>query len=40
VTPLNHFHALWAWASLFSVVAVDVYIRLLVAHVIPDPALF
>jgi len=40
VTPLNHEHAVWAWASLFSVVAVDAYLRLLLANVIVDPALF
>ncbi len=40
VTPLNHHHAAWAWASLFSVVAVDVYIRLLMAGAISDAALF
>jgi hypothetical protein len=40
VTPLNHLHAAWAWASLFSVVAVDVYLRLLMANAIVDPALF
>jgi hypothetical protein len=40
VTPLNHYHAAWAWASLFSVVAVDVYIRLLMAGAISDVALF
>jgi hypothetical protein len=36
VTPLNRYHAAWAWGSLFSVVAVDVYLRLLMAHVIVD----
>ena len=40
VTPLNHYHAFWAWTSLCSVVAVDVYVRLLMAHVISDPVLF
>jgi hypothetical protein len=40
VTPLNHAHAVWAWASLFSVVAVDVYLRLLMGNAIVDPALF
>lgn len=39
VTPLNRRHAVWAWASLFSVSLVDVYIRLLMAGVIPDPKL-
>jgi hypothetical protein len=37
VTPLNRRHAVWAWASLFSVSLVDVYIRLLMAGVIADP---
>ncbi len=39
VNPLNARHAVWAWASLFSVVAVDVYLRLLLAGVIGDPRL-
>jgi len=37
VTPLNQRHAPWAWASLFSVSAVDIYLRLLMAGVIKDP---
>jgi hypothetical protein len=37
VTPLNRYHAAWAWSSLFSVVAVDAYLRLLMAGVIRDP---
>ena len=40
VTPLNHGHAPWAWASLFSVVAADVYVRLLGAGVIADLKFF
>ncbi|HKV43894.1 MAG TPA: succinate dehydrogenase [bacterium] len=40
VTPLNHRHAPWAWASLFSVVAADVYVRLLGAGMIVDLKLF
>jgi hypothetical protein len=39
ITPLNHRHAPWAWASLFSVVSADVYLRLLMAGVIGDPRL-
>ena len=39
VTPLNQQHALWAWGSLFSVAAVDVYLRLLMAGAIVDPVL-
>ena len=37
VTPLNLRHGPWAWASLFSVVAADVYIRLLMSGAIMDP---
>jgi len=40
VNPLNLRHANWAWASLFSVVIADVYVRLLLAGVITDPKLF
>ncbi len=40
VNPFNHRHAPWAWASLFSVAAADVYVRLLMAGVISDPKLF
>jgi hypothetical protein len=40
VTPLNQRHAAWAWASLFSVAIVDIYLRLLMAGVIADPRLF
>jgi len=39
VTPLNLHHAQWAWASLFSVSLVDIYLRLLMAGFIPDPRL-
>lgn len=37
VTVLNIKHDRWAWASLFSVVAADIYIRLLLAGVLQDP---
>ncbi len=38
VTILNVRHDRWAWASLFSVAAADIYIRLLIHGVIPsDP---
>src|ERR1700737_2290099 len=37
VTVLNIKHDRWAWASLFSVLATDVYIRLLLAGVLRDP---
>lgn len=37
VTPVNHHHAPWAWASLFSVSLADIYVRLLMAGVIADP---
>ncbi len=40
VTPYNLHHARWAWASLFSVSAVDIYLRLLMARAITDPRLF
>ncbi len=36
ISKLNERHALWAWLSLFSVVAADVYVRLLIAGVIPN----
>jgi hypothetical protein len=36
VTVLNIRHDRWAWASLFSVVATDVYIRLLLAGILQD----
>jgi hypothetical protein len=35
VTVLNVNHEVWAWASMFSVWATDVYIRLLIHGVIP-----
>jgi hypothetical protein len=37
VTVLNVKHDRWAWASLFSVAAADIYIRLLLAGVLQDP---
>jgi hypothetical protein len=37
---LNRQHALWAWLSLFSLLITDVYIRLLLAGVLPDLRLF
>jgi len=37
VTVLNVKHDRWAWASLVSVVATDVYIRLLLAGALRDP---
>lgn len=37
VTVLNIKHDRWAWASLFSVAATDIYIRLLLNHVLLDP---
>jgi len=37
VTVLNIKHDRWAWASLFSVLATDAYIRLLMAGVLHDP---
>jgi len=37
VTVLNVRHELWAWASMFSVLLTDVYIRLLMAGVLHDP---
>jgi len=37
VTVLNIKHDRWAWASLFSVAATDIYIRLLIAGVLHDP---
>jgi hypothetical protein len=38
VTVLNVRHGSWAWASLVTVLATDVYIRLLIAGVIPHAA--
>ena len=40
VSRWNQRHGNWAWASLFSVWAVDVYVRLLMLHVIHDVRLF
>lgn len=37
VSRINPQHPLFAWLSLFSVVAVDIYIRLLLAGVFADP---
>jgi hypothetical protein len=37
VTVLNIKHDRWAWASLFSVAATDIYIRLLLAGFLQDP---
>jgi hypothetical protein len=37
VSVLNIKHDRWAWASLFSVAATDIYIRLLLAGVLHDP---
>jgi hypothetical protein len=39
ITILNGRHARWAWASLISVVAADVYVRLLALGVVTDPAI-
>ncbi|HKZ27371.1 MAG TPA: hypothetical protein VJ086_05710, partial [Rubrobacteraceae bacterium] len=36
LSVLNRQHGLWAWLSLFSVLLADIYIRLLLAGVIPD----
>ncbi|MDQ3924234.1 MAG: succinate dehydrogenase [Actinomycetota bacterium] len=41
VSVLNGRHMFWAWTSLFSVWAADVYVRLLIAGVIPqDPGIW
>src|SRR5438477_172357 len=37
ITVLNIRHDRWAWASLASVAATDIYIRLLMAGVLHDP---
>jgi hypothetical protein len=37
ITILNIRHDRWAWASLFSVAATDIYIRLLLHGVLQDP---
>ena len=39
VTGLNTKHAVWAWASLLSVVAADIYVRLLAVGAIGDIAI-
>ncbi len=39
LTSLNRHHMAWAWASLLSVTAADVYVRLLALGVIDDPAI-
>ncbi|MDX6382160.1 MAG: hypothetical protein QOI57_3184 [Rubrobacteraceae bacterium] len=36
LSVLNRQHGLWAWLSLFSLLITDVYIRLLLAGVLPD----
>jgi hypothetical protein len=38
LTGLNERHQLWAWVSLVSVALADLYVRLLAAGVIVDPA--
>ncbi len=40
VTRLNEAHPTWAWISMFSVVSVDIYIRMLNAGWFTDPHLF
>lgn len=40
VSKLNARHATWAWASLFSILFADIYLRLLIAGVITDVTLF
>jgi hypothetical protein len=39
LTGLNERHMLWAWVSLVSVALADLYVRLLAAGLIVDPAL-
>ncbi|MGH2408117.1 MAG: succinate dehydrogenase [Candidatus Limnocylindrales bacterium] len=39
VSSLNERHMAWAWSSLISVALADLYVRLLAAGVIMDPAL-
>jgi hypothetical protein len=39
ITDLNRNHMWWAWTSLITVTASDIYVRLLVLGVITDPAL-
>lgn len=36
ISTLNEQHGLWGWVSLFTILAVDIYIRLLQAGVITD----
>ena len=38
LTGMNERHQLWAWISLISVALADLYVRLLAAGVIVDPA--
>jgi hypothetical protein len=38
-TWMNLFHQRWAWASLISVALADLYVRLLAAGVLSDPAI-
>jgi hypothetical protein len=40
VSRENARHALWAWLSLFSVVAVDFYVYLLATGAFDDPRFF
>jgi hypothetical protein len=40
LTGLNERHMLWAWVSLVSVALADLYVRLLAAGVIVDPAIW
>lgn len=40
ISRWNVFHGTWAWASLFSVWAADLYVRLLIMGVIHDVRLF
>ena len=39
LTSLNMHHMAWAWVSLISVTAADLYVRLLALGVIADPAI-
>jgi hypothetical protein len=39
LTDLNRNHMWWAWTSLITVTAADIYVRLLQAGVLTDPAL-
>lgn len=40
LTPLNHRHMEFAWASLFWVTFADLYVRLVASGVISDPKIF